>query len=279
MSGAIPGPRGTRLRPIRFAEGRLSGILHAPAAAPVRRGVLICPSVFHERQLSHRTLRALADRLAADGAVVLRFDLGGTGDSCGAPEEVDLPSWREDAEAARARLLGEAPEVPLSCLGVRLGATLALGLASEASEVGRPIAGVFAWEPVLDGAAFVSELEAVHDAWYGAYLRDHGAHADRGSERGRILGAPFPARLRAELAGIEPPAPLRCDLVWIRSGEGDGDPAIRRTLETLRPGLSELAVPGPAPWRQEPDVVSPAVPARALEEIASALVRAGATHP
>ena len=73
---AVAGPRGTTLAPVRLPSG-VCGILHESTRVPSERVAIVCPPVFYEHQLCQRTLRALAERLAAGGVRVLRMDYRG----------------------------------------------------------------------------------------------------------------------------------------------------------------------------------------------------------
>jgi pimeloyl-ACP methyl ester carboxylesterase len=116
-------------------------------------GVVILPPVGYAYWCSHRTLRVLAQRLAAQGHSVLRVDYDGTGDAAGDQWEPDrVAAWRRSARAAvdELRTLGC---VKLTVIGVRLGATFAL-LDGASLEVDR----VVGWAPVVSGRRYAKEL-------------------------------------------------------------------------------------------------------------------------
>jgi alpha/beta superfamily hydrolase len=118
-----------------------------------RSGVVIAPPAGYEYWSSHRSLRTLAERLAAGGHSVLRIDYDGTGDSAGDqwdPGRID--AWRRSIAAAVEHLRrGGSEEILL--IGVRLGATLALleGAAVRATRI-------VAWLPVASGRRYAREL-------------------------------------------------------------------------------------------------------------------------
>jgi len=134
------------------------GWLHTDEAAPARDcAAVICPPVGHEYTRAHRTLRHLADRLAARGIPALRFDYHGIGDSPGTdldPARVDR--WLADIRAAvaRARELTGKPRICL--VGVRMGATLAAMATWDA-----PADLLVLWNPVVKGRAYIRELQAI----------------------------------------------------------------------------------------------------------------------
>ena len=99
---------------------------HAPAAAQAGIAAVVCPPIGHEYTRSHRTLRHLADRLAAAGVPTLRFDYHGTGDSPGSDlEGARLDRWQQDIAAAIAHVRAQAGCERVCLVGVRLGAALA----------------------------------------------------------------------------------------------------------------------------------------------------------
>lgn len=143
----------TRGRWITDGGSPLMGWLSAQEGRASESAVLILAPVGYQYWSSHRTLRVLAERLAADGHLVLRFDYQSTGDSAGDQWDPHrLSAWRASVASAAAELrhLGSRR---LVLVGVRLGATLALidgaSLAADA---------VVAWAPVASGRRYVREL-------------------------------------------------------------------------------------------------------------------------
>jgi len=135
----------------------LFGWFHAPADGRMRGVVVLCPPVGLEMLVTYRTLRILADRLAATGVGVLRFAYATTGDSAGEstdPERVarwlasvgDAVSYARSAGASRVVVAG-----------VRLGATLAAAAARTCS----PLDGLVLWDPCESGASFLREEQAL----------------------------------------------------------------------------------------------------------------------
>jgi alpha-beta hydrolase superfamily lysophospholipase len=113
----------------------------------------VVPPLGYEYWTTHRALRALAERLAAQGCSVLRFDLDGTGDSAGGPADPDrLGAWRRSVGESASYLRGIGC-TSLVVAGVRFGATLAL---LEGATVGAD--RIVAWAPVERGRSYVREL-------------------------------------------------------------------------------------------------------------------------
>ncbi len=266
---SIPGPRGTTIAPVRLSGGRVSGILHAPGAKSPESVGIICPPILYEYQLCHRTLRSLAERLAAVGALVLRLDYRGTGDSSAEPDDAGLDSWCEDVKAGARFLAGELGHSPTFYFGLRVGARVALESAIVNRGTDDPAPAVVAWAPIFDGSAYAAELERTHAVWFDRYLGQHRADADRASRTGQVLGQPWPRGASARLESLAPPSPGACQgPVTLVETDGQTLSATERAaLEAAAPRLTTLRVEGPAPWRQDPEVVSPPVPARSLEAI------------
>src|SRR5258708_7376841 len=73
----------------------LFGWYQTPEAGSRRdEAVGICQPLGHEYLNAHRSMRHLADRLAAAGLPVVRFDYDGIADSCGRDDDPDrLAAW------------------------------------------------------------------------------------------------------------------------------------------------------------------------------------------
>jgi alpha-beta hydrolase superfamily lysophospholipase len=151
-----PGPAAIETAVARWfgePERPLLGWLSTPRDGVSSAGVLVLPPVGYSYWSSHRTLRVLAERLAAAGHTVLRFDYEGTGDSSGDQWHGDrVASWRASASAAADELRSLGCR-RLVLVGVRLGGTLAL-LDAPALDAD----AVVAWEPVAAGRRYAREL-------------------------------------------------------------------------------------------------------------------------
>jgi alpha-beta hydrolase superfamily lysophospholipase len=153
---------GTAIRrtPGYFRSGAsdLFGWYHDAEDAPARDAVVvICPPAGSEYTRSHRSMRHLADRLAAAGIPALRFDYHGAGDSPGTDLDPDrLATWRASIVSAIAHARALSGRERVHVVGVRLGATLA-ALASAQSPVDRLVL----WNPCVQGRAYVRELRAL----------------------------------------------------------------------------------------------------------------------
>lgn len=188
------------------ADRRLFTILHSPPAA-ARVAVLLCPPFGREVVRAHRLLRVLAERLARSGAVVLRFDPYGAGDSAGDDSGLNLAGWRRDLLAAHAHLVARSGASAVVWVGLRLGATVCALAAADAMP--KP-AHVLLCDPIVDGSAYLEQMRARHianlDVATGVPPEPRAAETarrDAGAFRDEALGAAVPPSLRAELAALD----------------------------------------------------------------------------
>jgi pimeloyl-ACP methyl ester carboxylesterase len=135
----------------------LFGWVHVPDGESCRGAVVLCPPLARECTNVHYTYRKLAEALAADGLLAVRFDYDGTGDSSGSDDEPGrVEAWLESIghAMALARACG-APEV--SVLGMRMGALLG----SVAAARRRDVHALVLWDPCSSGRAFIKEQSAL----------------------------------------------------------------------------------------------------------------------
>jgi uncharacterized protein len=157
-------PGGERVIPLRFGspQRELFGMLHRPErGGGGGTGVLVCNPFGQEAVRSHRLFRVMAERLVRSGLSVMRFDYFGTGDSSGDEDDADLDAWQVDILQAQAELVERSGCSRVIWVGARLGGSLALlGSAHADAEP----AAVLAWDPILDGPAYLSALARDHEA-------------------------------------------------------------------------------------------------------------------
>ena len=227
----------------RFGPGQreLHAVYFAPGGMlPRSTAVLLCAPFGPEAARSHRIYRVLAERLARAGFCVLRFDYFGTGDSDGEFAEGSLAAWRSDIALAHAELLLRSGMHRAAWVGLRLGATLAVQAAGDG---GAQPARVIAWDPIVEGAPYLSELGQAHMDFL---RRDFGLGWAAVRERvaatlpiiDQALGFALVAALRAEFAALDLTA--------------DKPPAVelRVLASTQSAALSRLQVALPqARWR------------------------------
>lgn len=129
--------------------------LHRSAVAAAGLGVLLAPPLFHEQPRSRRLLTEVASGLAAVGLPSMRFDFFGTADSAGNSDQTDFSSMCTDLELAAQALRSKTGVDRVVVLAWR-GA--ALPVARWLRE-GGAAAAVVLWEPIVDGAEWLRELE------------------------------------------------------------------------------------------------------------------------
>jgi exosortase A-associated hydrolase 2 len=135
------------------AGGARYCLYHAPAGAC--RGALLYVAPFGDEMNRTRNLVARQARaLAQLGIGVLQMDLYGCGDSAGEFGDARWQLWQDDLAAGHAWLADKLGQ-PVGLWGLRLGALLALDYAAHAK---LPVARLLLWQPVVRGAAFLTQL-------------------------------------------------------------------------------------------------------------------------
>jgi pimeloyl-ACP methyl ester carboxylesterase len=149
-----------RALPIVFGppERPLVGFFHGPEGTRARTlGVVLCNPLGHEALSVHRTYRHLAQRFAARGFPVLRFDYDGTGDSSGRSDDPQrVKSWIAGIRAAIVEIGLRGGTDRVALFGARFGATLAAVAAAEHGDV----ECLISWAPVVSGRNHVREIRA-----------------------------------------------------------------------------------------------------------------------
>jgi alpha-beta hydrolase superfamily lysophospholipase len=130
-------------------------VLH-PAQGAV--GVVIAGAWGYEDLCARRSMRLLADQLAAAGYPALRFDWPGSGDAAETAAEVEGLARHEAALDAACTTLRQQPGVEeIVLLGLGLGATLALKAVADGRENPAALALL---APVVKGRPYLRELQA-----------------------------------------------------------------------------------------------------------------------
>ncbi len=272
------------MNPIRFgaASRQLFGLYQEPLAHAARaESILLCNPFGQEAIRSHRLFKVLADRLCRDGFHVLRFDYFGTGDSAGSDDEVSIAGFMADLLLADEELLRRSGCTNRSWIGLRLGATVA-ALASANTAVAPQ--RMVLWEPVVNGAAYLVELEHAHDVAledaYGsrcatdAELKHHFAR-ETGNE---ALGFPLTQTLRQELnsLSLDSFANTRASIADIFANElrpgGANDLSQRFTARGIEVRSESIAEP--IIWTADEMMNAATVPGEVLQRIAGCFNRA-----
>lgn len=149
------------MRPVVF-DGCFGWLHPAQAHEPVGHGVVLCSPFGYDELCTHRGWRSLAERIAAAGMPVLRFDYPGAGDSLGTEEDPgQVEAWIESIIRAARYLQQRTGVTRISLCGLRLGATFAAIAAQRMGDVD----GLVMLSPALSGKNYVRELRAHRQGW------------------------------------------------------------------------------------------------------------------
>ena len=265
------------MEPVFFGpeDHSLFGWLHLPAGrAPRRTAVVLCHPFGQEFMLAHRAFHGFARLLAEAGFATLRFDWWGTGDSHGDLEEARLETWTRDVALAMRTVRERVKCDDVALAGMRLDATLAALAGADA-----PLAALLLWDPVVDGATFLRELQVAHWRETRSDAPPATFDAPLTEASGFLVGDRLCDDLRALDLGA---TPLDRDVpvLWAdtqRSSEGDtagdadGDAvsaagprdALLRTWRERGVSVEVQSLPAPAVWEEDEQRVL--VPRLALE--------------
>jgi len=171
----------------------LYGVFESPGTRASKTGVLLLYPGVHEYVRAHWAFRSLASELAARGFPVLRFDYHGVGDSAGEPEATTFEACVDDACIAAGELREVAAVGDVVLIGMRLGAAVALRAGEKLPFVRR----VLLWNPIVDGRAYIDELEHMDRAMRLRLLHPLRHPADE------LAGYRFPAEVRRSIERVD----------------------------------------------------------------------------
>ena len=137
---------------LQAKPGKRFCLYHLPQGE-IRGMVLHLPAHAEEMNKSRRMVARQSRLLAQHGIGVLQLDLYGCGDSEGDAADARWETWRADVECALDWLRTQADVAP-TLWGLRLGALLALDVARERHD----LASLLLWQPVTDGAAYLTQF-------------------------------------------------------------------------------------------------------------------------
>lgn len=268
----MTGPSPAAPVPLFFGPAdRLFGVYHPPDAAPRRAGgIVLCYPGGHEYLRVQRTYRNAAVALARLGFPVLRFDYSGCGDSAGDGAEADLATWSADLDTAIAEVQRRAGASRVALAGVRLGASIAWLAASARQDV----EALVAWDPIVDGDAYVNDQLALEDRWLADPSRARTARRTEGT----LLGFPFNARLEQSLRllRLDPAGPRTRQAFLVDSVDTPERHALRARIHGLYGPKSFAVVPAFPDWDSAEAVHTAVYPpqfSQALSSVFGALVR------
>ncbi|WP_159594014.1 serine aminopeptidase domain-containing protein [Hydrogenophaga sp. BPS33] len=257
------------MNPIRFGprERQLYGVFHpANPQRPTGRGVLLCNPFGQEAVRLHRLYRVLADRLSHHGTHVMRFDYFGTGESSGADEDGELGGWCGDLLMADAELRKRSGCSSVSWVGARLGATLAALASANAS---RSIDNLVLWEPILQGDAYLQELEEADNQFLNHVLKRPGKPIAPFTE---YMGFSVSPRLVEQIRQIDtaPLSTLRARrAVVMHTPVALRQPALASVMARAVPACESVPFEHAFDWTSEEALNTALVPAEALKLLQS----------
>ncbi|MFP2897130.1 alpha/beta fold hydrolase [Corallococcus sp. 4LFB] len=198
------------------SERQLFGMHHPAQGAERATGVVLCYPAAQEYMLTHWAFRKLAGMLAREGFHVFRFDYYGTGDSAGEVHEGRVATWVQDIRNAANELQDVTGVQRVALVGLRLGAALAVRAALE----GLSTAALVLWEPLVEGEAWLRELELLQA---------------RRATRTLFPQPESPLEVREELLGFAFPRALRDDVLALDLAALPAWPATRTHLVASAP--------------------------------------------
>ena len=228
--------------------------LFFPPAGPCRGALLYVPPFGDEMNKSRRMAAQTARALASRGFGVLLLDLHGCGDSSGEFHEARWDIWKNDLAAGCAWLTARLG-APVSLLGLRLGALLALDFVHSAQH---RLARLVLWQPVASGSVYLTQFLRLLTA--NAMLADSGDKpgGDKASTaqlRAALLGgqtlevagyeiAPELAQAldAMDAAGL---APAGCPVHWFETAsppERPVTPVLERLMAAWRAAGADLTL-------------------------------------
>ncbi len=154
------------MEPFYFGKNSsLFGAFHLAQGTPRGHGLLIAGPLLAEGIRAQYALRQIANRCAALGYDVLRFDYAGLGNSCGNACDGSIAVWSENTIEASDELQNAAgPEIQ-SVVAVRFGASLAADLSQK-----RSIEKLIFWDPLFGGQHWLDHLREGQQNLPGEWL-------------------------------------------------------------------------------------------------------------
>lgn len=204
------------------SDAPLFGTVHVPEGGSARGGVVLCPPLGKEQVDSYRGMALLAQKLCAQGLLVLRFDYLGTGDSWGDQDQSGAVALWQDSIVEAVRFVRGCGVDEVALVGLRVGALLACSVASECG----PLTALTLWDPVVRGRSYLHEQRALYSVSVTA-----DSEAD---PRVSIIGAVLHPDSATDFARLDA-TKTRCEapvLVATRAERTDSKP-VRKLVDAL----------------------------------------------
>jgi alpha-beta hydrolase superfamily lysophospholipase len=211
---------------------------------------LLCPPLGWDDVASYRVRFTWAEALAARGHTTLRFDLPGTGDSPGSPDDPRrLEAWT-DAIVEASRWLRSANGQAVAAIGIGGGGLILWNAVAK----GAPMDALVLWGVPARGASYARELRAFGRLEALELATEVSPTAQVGPG-----GFPFSTETLAELEGLDlahlpfPKSPSRRVLLL----ERDGLPVDDRLVKLLGTDVTVSRGDGYGEMLAEPGIARP----------------------
>ncbi|TAK65178.1 hydrolase 2, exosortase A system-associated [Methylobacter sp.] len=197
---------------IESSAGKLFAIYWPPAGeTPLDKAIIHIPAFAEEMNKSRRMVALQAQAFSDQGYAVLVLDLFGTGDSAGDFGVATWQIWLQNIDTAIDWLKQQGVQ-SVDLWGLRVGALLAMDFASNSKH---RIERLIAWQPVLNGDAFITQFLRLRVA---AAMMDNNAPREKTSDLKQQLLEGQAIEVAGYLLNpdlIKPVAALRADrLSW-----------------------------------------------------------------
>ncbi|WP_349903346.1 hypothetical protein [Parafrigoribacterium humi] len=200
-------------------DGAVLATVHVPRDA-ASTGVVICPPIGYDYMVAYRSLRYLADQIAASGLPVIRYEHPGFGDST---VPLDTNSFERGAREAVHALLGVGC-TSVAYVGLGSGALVA----SLAAALDPEPAGLVLWDPVASGRKWMRQKRSIYSLALGSLAEQE----PEGFVE--IAGAEIPREFAEHVDGLDYDPDVASTvptLVAVRVGTGGRVPRALRAVQ------------------------------------------------
>lgn len=241
-------------------NGRRFCVFHAVSESMKCRGAVLCLAPFAEEMNKSRRMFSLqAQSLAQQGFAVLILDLYGCGDSDGELKDASWLQWKDDLDVAFS-WLRQRCGAPISLLGLRLGALLALDFIGDGMH---QVHQIIMWQPVLNGQQFLTQffrLKLANEILNGSDEQSGGTLAIRqqlnDGEIVEIAGYEISSKLSTGIDGLNATdfTPLKLPVHWLEIQDDANaalPPAKQKIIDYWQQGQVDIhleQVSGPDFW-------------------------------
>lgn len=257
------------MNPLHFGTSgrRLFGMYHPAAAGRRPRAAVLCNPWGREYMLAYRSIRQLANLLAAEGYHVLRFDYYGTGDSGGELDDASIEGYESDVEVAIEEIRDMAGVTDVALAGLRLGGALAARVAARHP---RDVKRLVLWDPVDRGQAHIGELLR-NEVPIGHGRRKPGSVMEELEIRGFPMSVPFLAGVQSlDLAAIAPSLPAATLAAISESAWPEGE--LEQRLSNGK-GPAVIRVDAVPAWIEDESIGGGAIPVPLIRQVVSWMIQ------